>query len=125
MIQVAVCPINLEDLNMSHNNEGIIDLTTANFDEVVSSNKVVLVDFWADWCVPCRIQGKMIEGNKERIPQGVLVGKVNVDQHPALARRFNVRGIPQMYLLVNGEPKKGWTGVTPMDELISEIGRHL
>ncbi|MFW3147191.1 MAG: thioredoxin family protein [Thermoplasmatota archaeon] len=110
---------------MSHNNEGIKDLTTANFDQVMSENKVVLVDFWADWCMPCRIQGKMIEGNMERIPQEVLVGKVNVDQHPSIARRFNVRGIPQMYLIVKGEPKKGWTGVTPMDELISEMKRYL
>jgi thioredoxin 1 len=107
------------------NDEGFMDeLTESDFDEYLSENEVVLVDFWAAWCMPCKIQTKMISGNKDQIPEGAKVAKVNVDNYPSLARRFNVRGIPQMYLFVQGKPVKGWTGVTQVSELINEMTRY-
>jgi thioredoxin 1 len=114
------------DLVKMAGKDGImVDLTETDFDDYVNKNKVVLVDFWAGWCMPCTMQGKMIEGRINDLPAGAKIAKVNVDENPGIARRFNVRGIPQMYLMVNGKSAKGWTGVTPVDELIREMKDHL
>ena len=110
---------------MVDNNEKMVDLTEDEFDGFVSNNKVVLVDFWAAWCLPCQMQTKMIKGKIHDMPDPAIVAKVNVDNYPGIARKYNVRGIPQMYLFVDGEPVKGWTGVTQVSELFSEMSKHV
>lgn len=112
-------------VKMTGTDDRIVDLSEDGFDGFVKENKVVLVDLWAGWCMPCTMQGKMIEQKLDQMPAGAKVAKVNVDENPGIARKFNVRGIPQMYLLVNGETVKGWTGVTPAEVIFSEMEKHL
>ncbi len=110
---------------MTHDSESIVELSVKEFDEFISKNKVVLVDFWAPWCMPCQMQGRMIEEKLSELPKGARLAKVNVDINPSIAQRFSIMGIPQMYLFVDGKPGKGWTGVTPASVLFDEMKKHL
>ena len=87
-------------------------LTAKTFDEYIKTHNVVIVDFWASWCMPCQMQGKQLIGRIADLPEGVKLVKVNVDENPSLAQRFNVKGIPQLYLFVSGRIVEGWTGLT-------------
>lgn len=91
-------------------------LTVENFEtEVLKSEKPVLVDFWATWCGPCRRQGPIIE---ELAEEGYAVGKVDVDEQPALAQQYQVMSIPTLLLFKGGKEVKRLVGLTPRDTLI-------
>ncbi|MBN1391007.1 MAG: thioredoxin [Candidatus Thermoplasmatota archaeon] len=109
---------------MTTENGRIVELTEGNFDDFLSRNRVVLVDFWAGWCMPCQMQTRMLMERIREMPPGAYIAKVDVDRDPTLANRYNVRGIPQMFLFVNGKQVKAWTGVTQVSELFAEMSSH-
>ena len=83
--------------------------TSSNFNaEVLSSETPVLVDFWATWCGPCRMQGPIIDA---LAAEGYNVGKLDVDENPDIARRYNVMSIPTLILFKNGEEVQRFVGV--------------
>ena len=86
-------------------------LTTAEFDTVVDSSPLTLVDFWATWCGPCRMVGPIIEKLGEKYESQAVIAKVDVDQEPDLARRFGVMSIPTVVFLKNGKEFKRMVGV--------------
>ncbi|MDO4274615.1 MAG: thioredoxin [Eubacteriales bacterium] len=89
--------------------------TTQNFEaEVLKSDKPVLVDFWATWCGPCKRQGPIID---ELAQEGYAVGKVDVDEQPALAQQYQVMSIPTLLLFKNGKEVNRLVGLTPKDTL--------
>jgi thioredoxin 1 len=101
----------------------VITLTEANFDEqVLASELPVLVDYWAPWCGPCRMLGPVIERIAAERAGTIRVGKVNVDEEPALADRAGVRGIPFVVLYRNGEPTAEAIGAQPKDALERTLG---
>ena len=95
-----------------------LNLTQENFDrEVLRADKPVLVDFWADWCGPCRALSPVISQIANEYQGKVLVGKVNVDEQPQLAEQYGVAGIPTVMLFKNGEVVQSAIGARPKAEL--------
>ncbi len=98
-----------------------ITLTAANFDdEVLAAGKPVLVDFWATWCGPCRMQGPVLSALAEK-REDVLVGKVNVDEEPELANRYGIASIPTMILFKDGKPVETLVGFHPLEALEEKL----
>ncbi len=89
-----------------------------NFDEIINSNVPVLIDFYADWCGPCRMVGPIIEEIAEE-RDDVIVGKINVDNDPELAERFNVFSIPTIVVLKDGEEVNRIMGARPKAQILS------
>ncbi|MBR6407850.1 MAG: thioredoxin [Clostridia bacterium] len=95
-----------------------IIITEQNFEaEVVSSDIPVLVDFWATWCGPCRMLAPIIEEISEEQSGKVKVGKVNVDEQPALAAKFGVMSIPTVMVFKNGAVTQTSVGYRPKEEI--------
>jgi thioredoxin 1 len=90
----------------------------AHFDaDVINSNKPVLVDFWAEWCGPCRVLGPILDEVAQEVGEKAQVLKVNVDDNPELAQRYGIRGIPTMIFFKNGQASKTLVGVQPKEEI--------
>ena len=100
----------------------IKQFTSENFERETSSG-VVLTDFWAPWCGPCRMQSGILEqlAASGRIPEGVSIGKVNVDEQPQLAARFSVMSIPTLIVFRDGQLEKEMTGVQSADRLLDAL----
>jgi thioredoxin 1 len=82
----------------------VIELTEANFDRTVSGAKVTFVDFWAVWCGPCRTMEPLVERLAAKLGGSVNFGKLNVDEHPRIATKYEVQSIPTFMLFKNGRP---------------------
>jgi len=98
--------------------EAIVKLDDASFDaEVISSDKPVLVDFWAPWCGPCKALGPVIDEISNDFVDKVKVGKVNVDENPEISMKFGIRSIPTLIVFKNGEVQEQIIGAVPKSEI--------
>ena len=91
-----------------------------NFDSVKNSDKLVLLDFYADWCGPCRMVAPLLHEIAEERPD-VLVGKINVDEEPELAEAYGVYSIPTLVVLKNGEVLRRTSGARPKAQLLAML----
>ena len=104
----------------------ILTATDANFDtEVLASDRPVLVDFWAEWCAPCRAMAPVIDQIAKEYDGKVKVAKLNVDENMATSTRYNIRGIPTMLLFKDGQVKEQIVGATSQDGLERVLSKHL
>lgn len=103
-----------------------IEITDANFDEVVmKSDKPVVVDFWAEWCGPCRMIGPVIEKMSGDYTGRADIGKVNVDLNPGVSAKFGVRNIPTVLFIKNGEVVDKVVGAVPEAQLTAKLNALL
>ena len=95
-----------------------IKVTKENFNEVAASEKTVLLDFYADWCGPCRMVGPIVEQIAEEHPEYV-VGKINVDEENALAAEFGVMSIPTLAVVKEGKVVRQSAGARPKNQILA------
>ena len=104
----------------------VMQFDTNNFDqEVVKSDKPVLVDFWAPWCGPCKMIGPIIEELASDFDGRLKVGKVNVDDNQQLAGQFGIRGIPTMMVFKDGQMVDSFVGLQQKADLAGAIEKYL
>lgn len=103
-----------------------IDTTTEKFEaDVLKSDKPVIVDFWAEWCGPCRMVAPVLEEIANEYRGKVVVAKVNVDNEPTLAEQYNVTGIPLLGVFKDGQMVKQLVGARPKAAIVSELAEFL
>ena len=103
-----------------------VQITDGNFkDTVLSADKPVLLDFWAEWCGPCRMIGPVVEELSKEYEGRAVIGKVNVDENPETAIQFGVRSIPTLLFFKNGQVVDKQVGVVPKSVLESKLKAQL
>ena len=99
-----------------------LKISEENFEEeVMKSEKTVILDFYADWCGPCKMMSPIIDGVAEELGEEVKVGKVNTDENLELAQKFNIMSIPTIMIFKGGNVVKTFVGVTDKTELINAV----
>ncbi|MEY4605296.1 MAG: thioredoxin [Actinomycetota bacterium] len=105
--------------------DGIVTLTTSTFDETVAaSDKPIVVDFWAEWCGPCKMIAPIL-GEIATEQPGVTIAKLNVDENPDLAMRYSVMSIPTLLVFNGGEVRKRIVGAKGKGQLLQELSEFL
>ena len=112
----------LKNIPVVADNERILTLTDKNFQYQIR-NKVVLVDFWASWCAPCRMMAPVLNDVANGLTGNSHVGKVNIEKYQSLAQKFRIRNIPTMILLKNGVEVNRFVGIKNKDYLLQQINK--
>ena len=99
----------------------VVKLTEKNFEkEVLKAKETVIVDFYADWCGPCKMQSPILDEIAEE-RANVKVCKINVDEEPEITENYNIMSIPTMMVFKNGDKTKEFVGLTPKEKILDEI----
>lgn len=103
-----------------------LEFNENNFkDEVLNSDKPVLVDFWAAWCGPCKLLGPTIEELHKELGDKVKVGKVNVDENQGLAAQYGIMSIPTVLIIKNGKIMEQFIGIQPKGVYVDALNKHM
>ncbi len=104
-------------------NKNILTLTEQNFQNQ-TKNKMILVDFWASWCAPCRMMAPVLNDVANNLNGNAFVGKVNIEQHQSLAKKFKVRSIPTLILFNNGKEVNRFVGIKNKEFLLKQLNQN-
>lgn len=102
-----------------------IEITDANFDEIINTDKPILVDFWAEWCGPCKMIGPVVEELANDYDGKAVIGKVDVDTNPNTSAKFGIRSIPTLLVIKNGQIVEKQVGAVPKSVLSQKLEAHL
>lgn len=102
-----------------------LQITDANLEEVLQTDKLVVIDFWAEWCGPCKVVGPIIDEISKEYKDKVVIGKVDVDNNDEAATKYNIRNIPTILFIKNGEIVDKIVGVTSKKPLVEKINQLL
>jgi thioredoxin 1 len=102
-----------------------LEITDANFTDIMNTQQPVLVDFWADWCGPCRMIGPIVEELASDYDGKVVIGKVDVDANPEVSAKFGIRSIPTLLVFKNGEIVDRQIGAVPKAVLSQKLDAQL
>jgi thioredoxin 1 len=102
-----------------------VEITTSNFEEVLNTDKPVMIDFWAAWCGPCRMIAPLVEELAEEYKDRAVIAKVDVDSNQEIAMKYGVRNIPTVLFLKNGEVVDKSVGAVPKNVLSDKIDAHI
>lgn len=97
----------------------------SKFNEIIKGDKPVLIDFYADWCAPCKSMPPILKEVKSRLGDKIRILKVDVDKNPAIAQKWMIQNIPTVMIFKNGEMKFRQAGVLPADQLIQALQSNL
>lgn len=112
----------MKNIPLVADSDTILTLTDKNFQHQ-TKNKLVLVDFWASWCAPCRMMAPVLNEVANELTGNSHVGKVNIEQYQSLAQKFQVRNIPTLILFKNGIEVNRYVGIKSRDFLLQEFGK--
>jgi len=102
-----------------------VKLTSANFDETLRNNENVVVDFWAEWCMPCKMIAPSIEDLAKEFAGKVIFGKLNTDENPTIAARYGISAIPTLIFFKNGKPVDQIVGAISKSEIKRWVQRNI
>jgi thioredoxin 1 len=102
-----------------------IEITDSNYNEILDSQKPVLVDFWAEWCGPCKLIGPVVEELAREYDGKVVIAKVDVDNNPAVSAKYGIRSIPTLLFFKNGEIVDKQIGAVPKSILAKKLEAQL
>jgi len=104
----------------------VVEINTNNFDtEVVNYDGITVVDFFADWCGPCRKMGPILEEVEQELNEKIKFAKINTDNNIEVAKKYQVSGLPTLMVFKNGEPAERMVGLMPKSSIITNIEKHL
>jgi thioredoxin 1 len=112
----------MKNIPVVDDNINILTLTDKNFHQQ-TKNKLVLIDFWASWCAPCRMMAPVLNEVADELTGNSYVGKVNIEQYQSLAQKFHVRNIPTLILLRNGMEVNRFVGIKNKEFLLQQINK--
>ena len=104
----------------------VVEINSNNFnDEVVNNSGITVVDFFADWCGPCRKMGPILEEVEGELSSKVKFAKINTDENLEMAKKYQVSGLPTLMIFKNGEPAERLVGLMPKSSIITNIEKHI